>query len=207
MGSGTDLPFRREHDEGGRRAMSGFHLLEPEFEFCSKEELSKGLMWQLEEGYHVPLDEFVALPYDGGIILLNMDYPNIQRIREIFTEYCTIDNPHRQRRLENLYVEFRELTSQSNTWVLSRMRFLYQERRRDAQERAEAQETIKQFRKCRITSKKNGKEKIIKAVYDIGWNEKTVQGGTQKGAEYCFLYGYLSALNDMKNQEERREKP
>jgi hypothetical protein len=80
------------------------------------------------------------------------------------------------------------------------MRKLYQERRQ------EAQETIKQFGKCRITSKKNGKEKIIKAVYDIGWNEKTVQGGTQKGAEYCFLYGYLSALNDMKNQEERREK-
>lgn len=177
--------------------MSGFHLLEPEFRFRGKEELSEGLIWQLEEGYHVPLDEFVALPYDGGIILLNRDYPNIQRVKEIFTEYCTIDDLRRQKRLDNLFVEFRELTSKSNTWVLSRMRKLYQDRRQEARERAEAQEVIKQFRKCRITSKKNGKERIIGAVYSIGWNEKTVQGGTQKGAEYCFLYGYLTALREM----------
>lgn len=181
--------------------MSGFHLLEPEFEFCSKEELSKGLIWQLENGYHVPLDEFVALPHDGGIILLNADYPNIWRIKQIFTEYCTIDNLRRQKRLDNLFVEFRELTSKSNTWVLSRMRKLYQDRRQAAVEKAAAQEAIKQFRKCRITSKKNGKEEIIKAVYDIGWNEKTVQGGTQKGAEYCFLYGYLTALKEMRESE------
>lgn len=74
--------------------MDGFHLLQPAFEFCSKEHLSqcKGLLWSLEEGYHVPLDEFVALPHNGGIIILNRDYPNIGRIQQIFTEYCTIDN-------------------------------------------------------------------------------------------------------------------
>ena len=45
--------------------MDGFHLLEPEFRFCSKEQLGKGLMWLLEKGYQVPLDEFVALPHNG----------------------------------------------------------------------------------------------------------------------------------------------
>lgn len=181
--------------------MSGFHLLEPAFRFCSKEQLSEGLIWQLEEGYHVPLDEFVALPHDGGIILLNRDYPNIWRIKEIFTEYCTIDNYRRQKRLDNLYDEFKKLTSNNNTWVLLRMRSVYQERRKKARERAEAQEVIKQFRKNHITSKKNGKEGIIGAVYGIGWDEKKVQGGTQKGAEYCFLYGYLTALREMRESK------
>lgn len=181
--------------------MNGFHLLEPEFQFRSKEQLSKWLVRLLEEGYHVPLDEFVALPHNGGIIILNRDYPNIQRIRQIFTEYCTIEISRNRKRLDNLFDEFKRLTSDSNTWVLSAMRLLYQERRQKARNKAEAQEIIKQFRKNRITSKKRGKEDIIHAIFNIGWNEKTMHGGYDMGAEYCFLYGYLSALREMRESE------
>lgn len=180
--------------------MDGFGLLEPVYEFWSKEELSqcKGLVWHLEEGYHVPLDEFVALPHDGGVIILNRGYPNIGRIQQIFTEYCTIDNGSRyHKRLDNLYAEFEELTSKNNTWVLISMRLLYQERRRKNKTQTEAQEIIRQFKKNRITTMKKGKEDIIHAIFSIGWDKKDVHGGSAIGAEYCFLYGYLSALKDV----------
>lgn len=183
--------------------MAGSHLLEPKFEFWSKEELSqcKGLVWHLEEGYHVPLDEFVALPYDGGIIILNSNYPNIGRIKEIFTEYCTIDNMSRYwKRLDKLWNEFKELAGEQNMGILCSMGDLYRERRKKANLHTRATEILKQFRKNRITTKRNGKEGIISAIFDIGWNEKTVYGGCEKGAEYCFLYGYLSAMEDFREE-------
>lgn len=181
--------------------MDGFQLLQPVFEFCSKEDIAQnnGFVWLLEEGYHVPIDEFVALPHDGGLIILNRDYPNIGRIQQIFTEYCTIDNISRcHKRLNDLWQEFKELTSESNLQVLSHVGSLYWERRKNAKIQSEAQKTIKQFRKNRITTKIKGKEDIIHAIFRIGWDEKTVHGGCSKGSEYCFLYGYLSAMNDMK---------
>lgn len=186
--------------------MSGFHLLEPDFRYCHKDQLGKGLVWLLEEGYHVPLDEFVALPHDGGIILLNNEYPNIRRIRQIFTEYCTIDDFRHNKKLDSLYDEFKKLTSDSNTWVLIRMRSLYQERRKEARIKAQAQETVKQFRKNRITTKRNGKEDIIHAIFSIGWDKKTVQGGSALGAEYCFLYGYLSAITEKQRNANIQDK-
>ncbi len=184
--------------------MSGFHLLQPVFEYCSKDYLSQqeGLVWLLENEYNVPLDEFMALPCDGGVIILNREYPNIERIRQIFTEYCTIDGGSRyMERLDSLYNEFRKLASGSNTYILREMRLLYQERRKNARIQAEAQETIKQFRKNHITSKKRGKEDIIHAIFNIGWNKKDVHGGSASGAEYCFLYGYLSALKETRARE------
>ena len=182
--------------------MSGFHLLEPKFQYLSKDQLGKSLVWLLEEGYHVPLDEFVALPHDGGIIILNREYPNIRRIQEIFTEYCTIDSLRCNKRLDSLYDEFKKLTSKSNTRVLNRMRSLYQERRENARIETKAKEVIKQFRKNRITAKRNGKEDIIHAIFSVGWDKKHTHGGNDLGAEYCFLYGYLSALNEIKENKQ-----
>lgn len=162
--------------------MDGFGLLEPVYEFWSKEELSqcKGFVWHLEEGYHVPLNEFVALPHDGGIIILNSDYPNIGRIKEIFSEYCTIDNASRYyKRLDNLYDEFKELTSKNNTWVLISMRSLYQGRRKKARIQAEAQEAIKQIRKNHITTKKKGKRTLFMPYLVLVGIKKMCMGEVQ----------------------------
>ncbi len=185
--------------------MDGFELLKPVYEFWSKEELSQcsGLVWHLEEGYHVPLDKFVALPHNGGIIILNSDYPNIWRIKEIFTEYCTIDNRSRyHKRLDKLWDEFKELAGKENMGILCSMGDLYRKRREKANLHTQATEIIKLFRKNRITAKKKGKEDIIHAIFSIGWDKKDVHGGSALGAEYCFLYGYLSALNEIREKQQ-----
>lgn len=179
--------------------MSAFNCLVPPFQYTSTDRLGKGLVWMLNSGHHTPTENFILMPYDGGIVLLNKDYPNIERIKEIVLEYVQIDEKSRcWKRCEKLYEEFKSLTDKNACDMLFFIDNIYSKRREKARCDKDAREVLKRIRKNHLSSKRRRKEKIIYALYNIGWDEKTINGGFQKGAEYCFLYGYLSAIEDMR---------
>lgn len=175
----------------------------PEIILIDKSELEATEIFALNMLYKTDVNGFVICPHQRETIYLNKSFEQANNLIPIINKFMA--QKYCDRKADKLYKEFKDLAGEKAAGILNHIWSDWRKERMEADAKEEAERVLERAKKKQITSLVQKKSNVIKKAFSIGFGtyNKEAKCDFQKGAECAFVYGYLSAMEDLKKRNNR----